>query len=151
MRICADHKVTVNPHILIDKYPIPTVNEVLTEMHGGEYYARIDLREAYAQVKVSDQSKKILTINTHKGLYWHNKMPYGVAAAPGFFQKRMEGILGKIKNVKILLDDIYIKSKSISEMINIVKKVFEVLRESGLKIKKEKCIFFEKKNNIIWP
>ena len=58
VRLCADYKVTINPHISIDRSPIPSVNEILSQMHGGEFYARIDLREAYAQIKIDENSKK---------------------------------------------------------------------------------------------
>ncbi len=35
-------------------------------------------------------------INTHKGLFQFNRLPYGVASAPGIFQRTMETLLQNI-------------------------------------------------------
>ena len=32
-------------------------------------------------------------INTHKGLYRYNRLPYEVASVPGIFQRAIEGLL----------------------------------------------------------
>ena len=49
-----------------------------------------------------------MTINTHKGLYRVNRLPYGVASAPAIFQKLMDQVLQGIDGVIYYLDDILI-------------------------------------------
>lgn len=143
VRLCGDYKVTLNPSIEVVRYPIPRIEHLIAEAQGGEIFSKIDLREAYAQVPLDEESQKLLTLSTHKGLYRPKKLMYGIASAPGYFQKIMEQILVKIKNVTVFLDDIYIKSKTVEENLKTLEMVFEKLRECGLKLKKEKCLLLQ--------
>ncbi|XP_012532687.1 uncharacterized protein K02A2.6-like [Monomorium pharaonis] len=114
-------------------------------MQGGKICSKIDLKEAYAQVPVSTESKKYLTISTHKGLFEPHKLPCGIASAPGFFQKQMEQILSGISNVYIFLDDIVIKGVNDEDNLKTTGKVFDVLSECELKLRKEKCCLLKEK------
>jgi len=35
-------------------------------------------------MEIDEDSKKYLTINTHRGLFVYNRLPFGVTVAPGF-------------------------------------------------------------------
>ena len=61
---------------------------------------------------VDENSKEFLTINTHKGPYRYNRLPYGVAPAPGIFQRTMGGLLQGIPSTGVLLDNILITGPS---------------------------------------
>ena len=43
-------------------------------------------------------------INTHKGLYQFNRLPYGVSSVLGIFQQVMESVLQGIPGVMVYLD-----------------------------------------------
>ena len=64
------------------------------------------MSQAYFQVLVDDQSKEVLTINIHKGLFVYNRLPFGVSSVPGIFQGTMESLLQGIPHVLIYLDNI---------------------------------------------
>jgi len=85
----------------------------------------LDLAEAYLQLQVAPESRKFLTINTHKGLYCFNRLCYGVASAPSIFQSVMENILRGISRVQVYLDDIIICGSSRSECEENVNAVLE--------------------------
>ncbi|KAK9708861.1 hypothetical protein QE152_g26942 [Popillia japonica] len=63
IRLCGDYKVTVNPNLVIDSHPIPTVEELFTDMSGGEKITKIDLSQAYLQLELTPESRDILTLN----------------------------------------------------------------------------------------
>ena len=69
-------------------------------------FTKLDMSQAYLQVLADDQSKEMLTINTHKGLFVYNRLPFGVSSAPGIFQHTMESLLQGIPHVLAYLDDI---------------------------------------------
>jgi nucleoside-triphosphatase THEP1 len=69
IRICGDYKITVNPALQIDQYPLPKPQDIFASLAGGQKFSKLDLRQAYLQCEVDDQTKELLTLNTHKGLY----------------------------------------------------------------------------------
>ena len=66
VRICGDYKVTVNPHVDVDQYPLPTAEDMFSTLAGGVKFTKLDLAHAYNQLELDDASKRLLTINTHK-------------------------------------------------------------------------------------
>ncbi|GJQ83765.1 hypothetical protein Trydic_g6797 [Trypoxylus dichotomus] len=43
IRLCGDFKVTLNPNLIIDEHPLPTVDDLFTAMAGGIKFSVIDL------------------------------------------------------------------------------------------------------------
>ena len=60
------------------------------------------------QIPLSEDSKQYVVINTHRGLFCYNRLPFGIALAPGIFQQVMEGVLKDIPGVVVYLNDILI-------------------------------------------
>ena len=85
VRICGDFKQTVNPVSKLDRYPIPRVEDLFAKLAHGKQYTKIDLSQAYLQVPLDEESKKLLVVNTPKGLFRYTRLPYGVSSAPGIF------------------------------------------------------------------
>ena len=86
MRICGDYKVTINPVLEVDQYPLPRPEELFAILAGGKKFTTLDLSQAYTQVLLDETSSGYVTINTHKGLYKYKRLPYGEASAPAIFQ-----------------------------------------------------------------
>ncbi|XP_037974858.2 uncharacterized protein K02A2.6-like isoform X1 [Plutella xylostella] len=141
LRICADYKVTLNPYLAVDKYPVPKIEDLFTNLNGSSLYSRIDLSQAYNQVELNDP-QKYTVINTHRGLFKYNRLVYGLASSPGIFQRLMINLFKDIPNVVIFLDDILIASSTLESHIETLYKVLDRIRDYGLKIKKQKCVFF---------
>jgi len=93
IHICGDYKVTVNPVLKVDQYPVPTAEDLFATLAGGQTFTKLDLSHAYQQVLLDPESRKYVTINTHKGLYQYTRLPFGIASAPAVFQQIMEKIL----------------------------------------------------------
>ena len=70
---------------MVDQYPLPRIEDILASLAEGEKYTTLDLHQAYLHMEMSDESKKYLTINTHKGLYQFNRLVFGLASAPAIW------------------------------------------------------------------
>ena len=139
-RVCGDYKLTVNKVSKLDGYSIPNLDDLYTKLVGGQTFTELDLSHAYEQMLVDKNCKEFLTINTHKGrLHRYNRLPYGVASAPGIFQRTMEGLLQGIPSSGVLLDHILITGPSTEEHLDNIEKVLRRYSEAGLRLKAVKC------------
>ena len=140
IRICGDFKVTVNKVSKPDSYPIPRIEDLYAKLSGGKVFSVLDLSMAYQQIVVSEESKSYLTINTTKGLFAFNRLPAGISAAPGIFQRLMDALFAKISGVCVYLDDILVSGKDEKDHEKNLDLAFTVLSDAGLKLKREKCL-----------
>ena len=86
IQICGDYKRTVNSAAIVDCYPLPKIEDIFASLSGGKTFTKLDLAHAYNQIELDDEAKHLATINTSKGLYRYNRLPFGVASAPAIFQ-----------------------------------------------------------------
>ena len=78
-------------------------------------------------------------MNTHKGLFACNRLPFGVSSAPGIFQHTMETLLKGIPNVLDYLDDILIIGPTQEQHMKYLHAVLDCFCQAGLRLKKQKC------------
>ena len=141
IRLCGDYKVTINPQLEIDQYPLPKPDNIFATLSEGKWFSKIDLKHAYQQIKLSESSRPLVTINTHRGLYQYTRLPFGVASAPALFQKVMDTVLQGLPKVICYLDNILITGSSQQEHFHNVHQVLQRLKEYGIRARKPKCAF----------
>ena len=110
---------------------------------GGEKFSKLDLSQAYQQLKLDESSSGLLTISTHKGLYQPDRLQFGVHSATGIFQREMDKHLAGIPCVKVRVDDILVTGKNDIEHLNNLGRVIQKLSEAGLTVKPSKCYFLQ--------
>ena len=135
VRICGDYKGTVNQVSKLDNYPIPKTEDLLATLGGGNKFTKLDMSQAYQQLELEESSKKFTTINTHKGLYQYNGLPFGVSSAPGIFQRTMENLLQGIPHVVVRIDDILVSGKDELNHLANLEKVLSRLSSAGLRLR----------------
>ena len=143
VRICGDFKVTINPLLKTDIYPLPNPQELFQALNGGCKFTKLDLTDAYLQVELNEESKKMVVINTHKGLYRYRRLPFGLNCAPAIFQKIIDQTVAGIPGVVSYLDDLVVTGKTDQEHIANLKKALDRLKTAGFRLKMEKCEFFQ--------
>ena len=55
IRICGDFKVSINPFIKQQVYPLPSPEEMFSTLANGELYTKLDLARAYKQMEVQKE------------------------------------------------------------------------------------------------
>ena len=135
------YKLTVNSAAKLDKYPLPRIEDLFASLAGGTTFSKVDLAHAYQQVLLDEESRKLVTINTLKGLYQYTRLPFGVASAPAIFQRVMENLLQGLPHIVVYLDDILVTGRSKDEHIRNVAEVLRHLETAGMRVKREKCAF----------
>ncbi|XP_056138833.1 uncharacterized protein K02A2.6-like [Lampris incognitus] len=143
VRLCGDFKVTLNQALCVDKYPIPRIEDLFASLAGGQHFSKLDLSNAYLQMEVVEESRKLLTISTQKGLFCYNRLPFGIASAPALFQKAMDQVLVGLPFTHCYLDDILVCGPDEETHLKALDDVLTRLEEYGLHVKKDKCMFFQ--------
>lgn len=127
----------------LDSYPILKAEELLVTLGGGNRFSKLDMSQAYQQLELEEGSKKFTTINTYKGLYQYNRLPFGVSSAPGIFQRTMENLLQGIPHVVIRIDDILVSGKDDPSHLANLERVLNRISPAGLKLRFDKCLFMQ--------
>ncbi|XP_055589955.1 uncharacterized protein K02A2.6-like [Uranotaenia lowii] len=143
VRICADYSTGLNEALESNHYPLPVPEEIFAQLNGSSIFSIIDLSDAYLQVEVDEESKKLLTINTHRGLFQFNRLAPGVKSAPGAFQRLVDTMIADIPGVRSFLDDVIIFGPTWEAHKASLDQLLQRLEEYGFHVKMEKCHFFQ--------
>lgn len=68
IRLCVDMR-RANQAVIRETHPLPIVEELFGSIHGAVRFSKLDIREAYHQVEISERSREITTFIAKQGLY----------------------------------------------------------------------------------
>jgi len=139
VRICGDCKVTVNPQLQTEEYPLPGIDDIFAKLAGGQKVTKIDLKQAYHQMEVEEESQEYLTVNTHQGLYRYNHLVFGIISAPAIWQRAIDQVLKGVEGTSCILDDMIITGKDDQEHLDHLEEVLKRLKGHSLRANLEKC------------
>ena len=140
LRVCLDPK-DLNKAIKRHYHHIPTAEDILSCMAGGTVFSKLDASSDYWQIHVDEDSSKLLIFNSPFGRYKFKRLPFGVLHASEVFQADVAEILKGIEGVQNAQDDIIVWGKTKTEHDNRLRNVLRRIRDYGLKLNKDKCIF----------
>jgi hypothetical protein len=140
LRMCVDYRA-INALTVKWKYPIPDINMLLDQLRGARYFTKIDLNQAYYQIRVAEDSKQYTAMLTRWGLWEWNCMSFGLCNAPSHFSRLMMDIFKEYLDIYVLifLDDILIYSKTEEDHLQHIRTVLMCLRKHKLFARAGKC------------
>ena len=144
IRLCIDMR-QANCAILRERFPIPTVEEVLQDLNGATTFSILDLRAGYHQLELDPNSRDITTFVSHKGLFRYKRLIFGVNCAAEMYQKTLQQVLQGLEGCRNISDDIVVFGKSVSEHNKHLELVLERLQANNLTLNKDKCKFLQSK------
>ena len=122
-----------------ERYPVPTVDEVLQDLNNSKFFSKLDLNSAYHQIELDSESRDITTFATHEGLYRYKRLMFGVSCAPEMYKKILQQVLQECEGAHNILDDIIVHGETEEEHDRRFERVVQVLYEKGLTLNREKC------------
>lgn len=115
IRICADMRAA-NKAILPIKHITPTIDELLIDLNGAQYFSKLDLNAGYHQFELAPDSRYITTILSHLGLFRYKR--FDVKPAAEAFQNEISSLICDISNTTNISDDILIWGRTKQEHDN---------------------------------
>lgn len=68
VRLCVDMR-RANQAVMRETHPLPLVDEILGSVNGAKIFSKVDIKDAYHQLEISERSRPITTFITKTGLY----------------------------------------------------------------------------------
>ncbi|GJR97939.1 putative reverse transcriptase domain-containing protein [Tanacetum coccineum] len=140
---CIDYR-ELNKLTVKNRYPLPRIDNLFDQLQGSRVYSKIDLRSGYHQLRVHEEDISKTTFRTHYGYYEFQVMPFGLTNAPAVFMDLMNRVCKPYLDrfMLVLIDDIFIYSKSIKEHEGHLKLILNLLKKQELYAKFSKCEFW---------
>ena len=138
IRLCVDYK-KINKFIVIDQHPLPTADEIFSRLSGAQVFSKLDLRSAYHQLEIMEDSRNLTAFTSHVGQFRYKRLPFGLANAPSAYMKVIFHILRDCPNAVSYLDDILIFGKDLTEHDRCLHSTLRKLEEYGITLNEDKC------------
>ena len=105
VRPCLDAR-DLNKTIIQENHKPQTVEEIAHQLAGAVVFMKADALKAFLQVHLTEESSKLLFINTHKGRYRFKRMPFRAKMSQDVFQMKMDLIMERFPGVISIHNDI---------------------------------------------
>lgn len=138
IRICVDMR-QANKAIIREKYPLPTMEQLIPKFRNAKIFSKLDLKNSFHQVELSEDSRHITTFISSHGLFRYKRLMFGISCAPECFQKQLERILLPCEGVVNFIDDIVVFGVNEAEHDVRLNKTLQVLKENGVLLNDAKC------------
>ena len=141
VRICADYSTGLNDSLEPEQFPLPTPDDIFAQLAPFKVFSKIDLSDAFLQIELDDDSKRLMTINTHCGLFQVNRLQPGVKPAPGIFQKLVTKMMSGAKGVFPFIDDFIVGGTDETDHKHNLFDALQRIQDFGFHLKIDKCSF----------
>lgn len=119
-----------------------TVKQILAQVRPGDWFASIDLKDAYYHIQISPRHRCFLRFAFEGAAYQYSVLPFGLALAPRTFTKCMDAALSPLRasGMRIMnyLDDWLILAQSRDLLISHVEALMPHLEALGLRVNVQK-------------
>ena len=118
----------LNAQTVKNKHPMPVVEELLDELAGAKWSTKLNFRAGCHQICIEVAATHKTAFKTHNVLYEFFVMPFGLTNAPTTFLSVKNLIFDHLlrKGVLVFMDDILVYSETLSDHLELLKRVCEV-------------------------
>ncbi|GFW36278.1 retrovirus-related Pol polyprotein from transposon 17.6 [Trichonephila clavipes] len=130
----------LNEITLTQDFVIPTLDDILHEISGSNYFSALDMKSAFNQIPLHFADRHKTAFSTPDGdKYEFNRLCFGLKNSPKAFQSIAQEVLGDLLHhgALVYIDDLILFTKSIDEHFELLG--FVVTPESIL-IDKDKSV-----------
>ncbi|MBW0578492.1 hypothetical protein O181_118207 [Austropuccinia psidii MF-1] len=142
-RMAGDFRA-LNTYTVPDRYPIPRIQETLTQLSKAKLITSMDALKGFHQDALMPKAKKLVRVITNSGIYEYLRMPFCIKNASSHYQRTMNTIFPTELSegwLIVYIDEIIICSDSWSFQLERLERVLHKVAEVNMKISLKKCNF----------
>ena len=147
VRLCLDPK-DLNENIKREHCYNRSIDEILPELHGKQFFSVADTRKGYWHVELDHESSMLCTFNTPFGRFRFKRLPFGIRVSQDIFQRKLDEVYKDIDNITNIADDIIISGSTREEHDEAFVKMLEASRANNVKLNPDKLQFRQQKVNF---
>eukprot|EP00698_Gefionella_okellyi_P000425 TRINITY_DN1038_c0_g1_i2.p3 TRINITY_DN1038_c0_g1~~TRINITY_DN1038_c0_g1_i2.p3 ORF type:complete len:404 (+),score=82.81 TRINITY_DN1038_c0_g1_i2:1442-2653(+) len=136
LRFCVDYRL-LNEVTRADAYPMPTTEDMLTRLHGADWFSVLDLASKTAFI-------------TPFGLYEFLVLPFGLKNGPASCQRLMNTVLTGSETAVAYVDDTVVHSTGgVPSHMAALRDLLLKTRKAKLRFKPSKVKLFQRKVKVV--
>ena len=141
-RVCIDF-TDLNKACPKDPFPLPRIDQLVDSVLGHARLSFLDAFQGYHQIPMNASNQDKTTFITPRGTYCYKVMPFGLKNTGATYQRMVTKLFGHMigKTVEVYIDDMLVKSLREENHVADLLQVFDILRESRLRLNASKCTF----------
>jgi len=123
----------------------------LDRLRTAKYYTKVDIKDAYHNVRIKERDEWKTTFTTKYGTYEYLAMPCGLTNAPAALQRWINRTLQSYIDICDIayLDDVLIHSDSLEQHQQDVAAIIRAIQTQGIKLKPSKCKFHQRETEYL--
>jgi hypothetical protein len=141
-RMCVDY-TDLNKHCPKDPFGLPRIDQVIDSTAGSGLLCFLDCYSGYHQIAIKEEEQEKTLFITSFGAYCYTTMSFGLKNAGATYQRAIQACFKRQlnKNVEAYVDDVVVKTRDSSTLIDDLEETFASLREYRWKLNPNKCVF----------
>ena len=119
----------------------PLVEDFAHKFSDCKVFSKLDLRQGYHQLMLSEESRKLATFSTPWGNYRPKRLVFGAKSSQDVFDETMYRIFGNIQRCLNQRDDILIGGRDLEEHNKVLEEVLQKATDFNVTFNRDKCQF----------
>jgi hypothetical protein len=130
----------LNKHCPKDRFGLSRIDQVIDFTAGCDLLCFLDCYSGYHQIMIKEEDQEKTAFITPFGVYCYTTMSFGLKNAGATYQRAIQAYFKRLlnKNVEAYVDDVVVKTRNSSMLINDLEETFASLREYRWKLNPKK-------------
>lgn len=145
-RMVVDYSQTINKYTMLDAYPLPRIEQLISRIAKYKVFSRLDLKNAYHQVPIIESERHYTAFEANGKLYQFLRVPFGVTNGVACFQRTIDAVIEEehLEDTFPYLDDVTVGGRDQQEHDTNLQKFLAAAKKFNLTLNEEKCVFSTK-------
>ncbi|MBW0552713.1 hypothetical protein O181_092428 [Austropuccinia psidii MF-1] len=134
----------LNTYTIPDRYPMPRIHETLTQLSQAKFIIPMDALKGFHQNFLTENSKRLLRIIVHCGIFESLRMPFGITNASSHYERMINTIFPEEFSegwLIIYIDGTLVCSETWDSHLTRLERVLQKIVKVNMKTSLKKCHF----------